>query len=108
MHTMKVVQANHASSIYKFMNTKIKLLNTNANIYFNRICLEQNITPRCAQVKIHACNKSVIKHIEPKITKIRINNEIEFLCAKKKTLNETLYKNHCCCGDGKSISLMYL
>jgi hypothetical protein len=74
------------------MNTKIKLLNTNANIYFNRICLEQNITPQYAQVKIHSCNKSVIKHIEPKITKIRIKNEIKFLYAKKQTLNETLYK----------------
>jgi hypothetical protein len=71
-----------------------KLLNTNANIYFKRICLEKNITPQYAQVKIHSCNESIKKHIEPKINKIRIKNEIKFLYAKKKTLNETLYKIH--------------
>jgi hypothetical protein len=76
------------------MNTKIKLLNTNANIYFSRICLEQNVTPQYAQVKLYSHNKSIIKHTEPKITKIRIKNEIKFLYAKKQMLNGTLYKLH--------------
>jgi hypothetical protein len=35
MQSLKIINASHASSIYKYMNTKLKLLNCNANIYFN-------------------------------------------------------------------------
>jgi hypothetical protein len=53
MHSLKIINANHASSVYKYMNTKLKLLNCNANIYiyFNKKCLEQNLTPKYAQTK---------------------------------------------------------
>jgi hypothetical protein len=56
MHTMKIVNASHSSSIHTFMNMKIKLLNSNANIYFNRTCLKQNLTPQYAQIKLHSHN----------------------------------------------------
>jgi hypothetical protein len=81
MHTLKIVHASHASGIHKFMNTKIKLLKSNVNIYFNRTCLEQNLTPQYAQIKLHSHNKS-----ESKITKIRIKNEIKFLYAKETSI----------------------
>jgi hypothetical protein len=56
MQTVKIIHASHAYSIRKFMNTKLKLLNCNANIYFNRN------------------------------TKIWIKNEIKFQHAKKQAL----------------------
>jgi hypothetical protein len=43
---IKFINASQESSIYKYMNTKNKLLNCNASIYFNRTCLEQNLTPK--------------------------------------------------------------
>jgi hypothetical protein len=49
---IKIVNGSQASSINKYMNTKRKLLNCNANIYFNRTCLEQNLTPKYAQIHI--------------------------------------------------------
>jgi hypothetical protein len=51
-HSIKIINASHASSIYRYMNTKLKLLNCNANIYFNRKCLEFSLTPKYAQTKI--------------------------------------------------------
>jgi hypothetical protein len=52
MHTIKVVYASHACSKNKYMNIKLKLLNCNANIYFNKTCLELGIIPKYAQTKI--------------------------------------------------------
>jgi hypothetical protein len=43
MHFIKIVNASQARSIYTYMNTKIKLLNCNANIYFNKRCLGTEI-----------------------------------------------------------------
>jgi hypothetical protein len=79
MHTVKIVHASQAFSIYKFMNTTLELLNCNANIYFNRTCLEQNWIPQYAHIKLYSHNKFLIKHTKSKIAKIGIKNEIKFL-----------------------------
>jgi hypothetical protein len=71
-----VIHASYAFSIYKFMNTKLKLLNCNVDICCNRTCLEQNLTPQYAHIKLYSHNRSIIKHIESRITKIIIKNEI--------------------------------
>jgi p-aminobenzoyl-glutamate transporter AbgT len=34
-----IINASQAKSTHKYINKKIKLLNCNANIYFNKICL---------------------------------------------------------------------
>jgi hypothetical protein len=39
-----------------YMNTKLELLNCNANMYFNKKCLEQNLTPKYAQHNYIQCN----------------------------------------------------
>jgi hypothetical protein len=76
------------------MNTKLKLLNCNANIYFNKTCLELGITPKYAHTKINSRNKTFAKQIENKIHKLRIKNEIKLWYAKKQNLYKTFYYLH--------------
>jgi hypothetical protein len=52
------------------------------------------LTPKYAQIKLHSHNKSIIKHTESKVIKIRIQNEIKFPYAKKQELNRTLCNLH--------------
>jgi hypothetical protein len=38
--SLKIITANHAKSMHKYMNTKFKLLNWKANINFNKVSLD--------------------------------------------------------------------
>jgi adenylate cyclase class IV len=73
------------------MNTKLKLLNCKANIYFNRTCLHLNLTPKYAQTRINSHNKTFVIYLEDKIHKLLLQNEIKFLYTKKQNLNRSLY-----------------
>jgi hypothetical protein len=55
------------------------------------MCLEQNLTSKCAQ---NSHNKFMAKYVEEKIHKIRIKREIKFWYTKKQNLNKTLYNLH--------------
>jgi quinol monooxygenase YgiN len=93
--TMKFIDASQAYSIVKYTNTKRKLLNCNANIYFNKACLRHNITPKYAQVHIKTANTSkAAKHTETQTRLLRIKNEVKFLYKKKQQLNKDLYRLH--------------
>jgi hypothetical protein len=96
MHSLKSINASHASSIYRYMNTKLKLLNCNANTYFNKKCLGLNLTPICAQtkIKINPHKKIVNKKMIDKFQRTRIKNEIKFWYTKKQYLNKVLYNLH--------------
>jgi hypothetical protein len=76
------------------MNTKLKLLNFNVNIYFNRTCLALNLTPKYAHIKINSHNKPLAEHIEDKVHKLHIKNKIKFWYSMKQNLNKTLYQLH--------------
>jgi hypothetical protein len=76
------------------MNTKLKLLNCNANIYFNTTCLEQNVIPKYARIKVNSHKKSIVEHAELKIQNIRIKNKTKFWYAKKQNLNKVLHTLH--------------
>jgi hypothetical protein len=86
---MKFVNASQARSIRKYMNTKRKLLNCNEKIYFNRPCLERNITPKYTQIHIKTSNTSEAeKRTELQTRILKIKNEIKFLYKKKQQLNK--------------------
>jgi hypothetical protein len=76
------------------MTSNLKLLSFNASIYFNRTCLELNLTPKYAHTRTNSHNKVLAKHIEDKVHKLYIKNEIKFWYAKKQNLNKTLYHLH--------------
>ena len=96
MHEMKFINACQAKCIYKYMNTKLKLLNCNANIYFNKKCLAENLTPKYALTKTKTNSHNRVRDL--KATKnfqiTRIKNEIKFWYTKKQHLNKSLYLLH--------------
>jgi hypothetical protein len=43
---------NHSKSVYQYMNCKHKLLHCSANVHFNKTCLEKQLIPKYAEIKI--------------------------------------------------------
>jgi hypothetical protein len=91
-HTVKVL-ASQAYSINKYKNIKLKLLQCNANIHFNKQCLQNNVIQKYAQCKVPRTSPAT-KFTKQKINTIRIKDEIKFLYKKKNHLNRTLYEAH--------------
>lgn len=90
---MDKLTASQVKLAYEYKNVKQKLLNTNQNIKFNKTCLNLNIIPNYAQIKIK--NKSyAAKRTKILGEKIWIKTEIKFLYRKKSILNNLLYKKH--------------
>ena len=89
---VKVI-ASQAISIYKYKNLRQKLLNCNANIYFNKQCLTHKVIPTYAKIRVpYTSPASVIT--QRKTSTIRIKDEIRFLYQKKEHLNKELYEAH--------------
>jgi hypothetical protein len=68
------VRASHAYSIIRYLNVKFILLNWNANIYFNKICLELKLIPRYAHINVN--NSSAAKRITEQAQKFWVKNEL--------------------------------
>jgi len=82
-----------ADNIHKSANSKRKLYNCNASIYFNRQCLKRKLTPTYAKIKIPNTSPAH-KHTQHKVTIMRIKDEIKYLHSKKQKLNMVIYKLH--------------
>jgi hypothetical protein len=77
---LKIVNANLAYSINKYKNAKRKLLNCNADIYFNKSCIAHKIIPKYARINIKTSNYSIAaKQTERQTRTLRAKNEIKFL-----------------------------
>jgi hypothetical protein len=48
---VKFVNAKHAREVYQYKNTKEKLYKTNAAIWYNRKCIEKQLTPNFISIK---------------------------------------------------------
>ena len=56
-HTnVKFVNAKQAKEAHQYRNTKEKLYKTNAEISYNKICREKQLTPNYMSVKINGKN----------------------------------------------------
>jgi hypothetical protein len=77
------------------MNLKQKLLICNANINFNKTCLNENLIPKYAKLnqKVYSNNIAAIK-TKGKAQYTRIKYEIKLLYRKKQEINQKLYKAH--------------
>jgi hypothetical protein len=66
------------------------------DVYFNRKCLEMNLTPKYAQIKekINPHNKFVNKKMIDNFQNTRIRNKMKFWHSKIKHLNKVLYNPH--------------
>jgi hypothetical protein len=70
-----------AKSTIKYNSTKLKLLKTNAAIWFNKTCRSKHLTPKYINIKINGQNWQT-QRMKAAATKIRINQEIKFLHPK--------------------------
>jgi hypothetical protein len=79
--------------VYKFVNTKRKILYYNANIAFNKECLSRKITPKYAKTNIKPID-NVAKITIQKAEKIRTKQDIRLLYKNKQNLNDQLLQLH--------------
>jgi hypothetical protein len=89
MLPLKIINASHTHSINKYMKVKHKLLNCNANIYFNKICIDQQLAPNYTHIKIKQNTSFAAKRTEKEAQKLWIKNKLKFLYRKKLPCNYT-------------------
>jgi len=94
--TMKFSSAQQAKIYNNYQNTKLKLLKTNAAIWFNKMCKIKHLKPSYIHFKTNGKTPQDIKTTSQAI-QYRITQEIKFL--HKKNLNSQLYHIHLKCAD---------
>ena len=81
------------AKLNNYKNTKLKLLKTNAAIWFNKLCKIRQLKPNYISIKIKGKKPQDKKTINNAI-RYRISQEIKFLYRKKQHLNQRLYYLH--------------
>jgi hypothetical protein len=94
--TIKITDAQQARIYNIYKNTKLKLLKSNAAIWFNKICRERHLKPKYINITING-RKQQDKRTTAHAVRYRINQEIKFLYKKKQHLNGQLYRCHLQC-----------
>jgi len=83
----------HTTSSIQILYLRTKVAKCSANIYFNKQCLQNKVTPKYAQIKVP--NTSPASQITTqKARTLRIKEELRFLHKKKEILNRELYRSH--------------
>jgi len=77
---------------------KLKLLKTNATMWYNKICKAKQLTPKYIHIKING-NNTQSKMTTTAATKYRLNQEIKFSYCKKQKQNEQLYRIYLKCAN---------
>ena len=90
MYSIKIIDAIQDHNITRYKNVNRKILKCCANIYFNKKCLQRNLTQQHTKITIPITSPAAI-HTQPKFNKIRIKDEIKFQYLKKEKINEQLY-----------------
>ena len=92
LHISRIrVNAQQTKLNNSYKNTKLKLLKTNAAIWFNKMCKIKQLKPN--NIKING-QKPQDKKTNIIAIRFRINQEIKFLYRKKQHLNQRLYYLH--------------
>jgi hypothetical protein len=93
MKQIKFIEASQAKLVNQYINTKRKLLRTNAYIWFSRTCQSKSTIPKYANLKLKGTSNAV-KLTQKQLTKLRVNNELKYLYIKKQNISNQLYKLH--------------
>jgi len=83
----KINIASQARYVSQYTNVNRKVMKCCANIYFNRQCLKQTLTPNYSKIKIPNTSPAS-RFTKQKIVKLRIKDEIKFLYLKKGVFDE--------------------
>jgi len=70
MPTLKLT-ASQAKSIYLYKNLRAKVQRCCSNIYFNRQCLKQGLTPKHAQITIPHTSPASMTQKKTQITRLQ-------------------------------------
>jgi len=89
--TIKIIDAQQAKLRNNYKNTKLKLLKTNAAIWFNKMFKIKHLNPNYINIKING-KKQRDEKTTSNAVRYRINQEIKFLYHKKQNLNHQLYQ----------------
>ena len=81
--TIKIVNAQQAQLNNNYKNTKLKLLMTNAAIWFKKMCKIKHIKPNSINIKING-QKLEDKKTTINSTRFRRNQEIKFFYPKER------------------------
>ena len=82
MSSIKIIDASQAHNITRYKNLKRKILKCCANIYFNKQCLQHNLTSQYTKITI-PITLPVAIHTQPKGPYV-INNK------------HYIYQKYCC------------
>jgi hypothetical protein len=93
---IKIIDAQQARIYNTYKNTKLKLLKTNAAIWFNKICREKRLKPTYISIFSNGKQQQDKRTMNHAI-RYRINQEIKFQYRRKQHLNDQLYKCHLLC-----------
>jgi hypothetical protein len=97
--TVKIIEAQKAELCISYQNTKLKLLKTNAAIWFKKMCRIKQLKPNYINIKING-KKVTRQEDRNKCDQIqgKSRNKIYLLQKKKKQkLNQQLYHIHIKC-----------
>ena len=87
---MKIITAK----LYKnFKNLRLKLLKTNAAIWFNKVCRAKGLQPKYISIHSKGRSKRDTRTTQQAV-KNRINQEIKFLYKRKQHFNQQFYRMH--------------
>jgi hypothetical protein len=93
---IKILEAQQSRMCNIYKNMKLKLLKTNASMWYNKICKAKQLTLKYIHIKING-NNTQSKMTITAATKYRFNQEIKFLYRKKQNQNEQLYRTYLEC-----------
>ena len=79
-----------SKTLKQLKNTRLKLLKTNAAIWFNKMCRIKQLKPNYIDIIIKG-NKPQDRKTTINEVRYRLNQEIKFLYCKKQNLNHQLY-----------------
>jgi hypothetical protein len=85
MMTNKPVTANQVRSINRYKNIEHKALKCKANIHFNKKCLDDNLTPKFADIKIKTMPLAS-KFTQQKVGRIRLKGVLKHYCKHNRVL----------------------
>ena len=54
---IEIIEAQQAKICNSYKNTRLKLLKTNAGVWFNKICKTKQLTPKYFSIKINGNNR---------------------------------------------------
>ena len=104
---MKTVETQQARLCNSHKNTKLKLVKTNAALWFNTMCKIKRLKPNYINIKVNG-KKSQDKKTTTNAIKYRINQEIKFPCFKKQNLNQQLHCIHLNPAQYRNVILMQI